>query len=108
MPRLFVIVFLAGGLLVVAAVVGAIVRDDPPRQLSLPVYNAMARSIGVGVPDLAGANRTTLFCGHLAADAEEPVRRIYLDCSVSVRMDQLRDLMDRCEDAACARDAAYE
>ncbi len=106
MRRLAAIVALAAGLLVVAAIVGAIVRDGPAQRLSLPAFTAMARSIGVGVVDVGGGDRQRLLCGHLAAGADDALRRIDVDCRVSVQMAALADRLSACEDAACARETA--
>jgi hypothetical protein len=101
-----VIVSLCAGLLVVAAIVGAVVRDDTTDRLDFPAYAAMARSIGVGVPDFGGGDQEQRLCGTLPDDADGLVRLIDTDCRVSVQMAQSGDALSACDDAACAREVA--
>jgi len=99
--RLLVIVTLAAALLVALAITRAAVRERTTEELSMPAFVAMARSIGlVGDRDVP--------CGPLPADADDALRRIDVDCRVSQRMAELRDALDSCTDAACARAVAPE
>jgi hypothetical protein len=102
--RLLTIVALSAGLLVAAAIAGAIIRGGPPEHLSQPEFTAMARSIGVG----ADGNSTDALCGHLIDDASARLVALDRDCRVSKRMATLKRRISTCLDVACVRPLADE
>jgi hypothetical protein len=98
--RVAVIVSLCAGLLVAAAIAGAIVRDDPG-QLTQEEFVVMARSVGL-YGDVGPQ------CIPVTDDAEERLKLLYEDCAVSERMATLRRLLSACEDPGCARETASQ
>jgi hypothetical protein len=102
--RLFVIVGLCAALLVAGAIVGAIVRDPAPEQLSQGEYASMARAIGLTPQLTLAADRAQRMCGRpLPDDVDEGLRALDRDCRVSAQLADHKDALNACLDVACAR-----
>jgi hypothetical protein len=102
--RLFVIVGLCAALLVAGAIVGAIVRDPAPEQLSQGEYATMARAIGLTPQLTLAADRAQRMCGRpLPDDVDEGLRALDRDCRVSAQLADHKDALNACLDVACAR-----
>jgi hypothetical protein len=102
--RLFVIVGLCAVLLVAGAIVGAIVRDPAPEQLSQGEYATMARAIGLTPRLTLAVDRQQRMCGRpLPDDVDEGLRALDRDCRVSAQLADHKDALNACIDVACAR-----